>query len=214
MIPGREEVAYLVRAARWELIPLAAAPGIAFAVWAQLRPVPMPLAVVLGTSGIALGAPFVLDDPAATTLGSLPADIRRRLGLRASLAVAVSAAALGYLLAAVWTPLRFGDVAVELGGLVALSLAAGTVAAARSSTLAGISGAGSVTVLLALDSLVLSRHVLVSGGTGGGGLGWWGLTVLACGVTFGLATRDPALPSPVDALHKIRRAGWGWPRTT
>lgn len=195
--PGRGELSYLLRAARWELVAVGALPGLASAVYVHLRTGSMALAAALGVTGIAVGAAFVLDDPAATTIESVPATLRRRTTQRALLAAVAATSAFGYLAAAVWTPLRFEDVAIELAGLVALALAAGVVGARTGGpTLAGIVGAAAVTGVLLLDQLILTRRVLVSGGSGSTSTAWWLAGALAATLVFLLATRDPVAGRP------------------
>lgn len=191
-IPNREELDHLVRAARWELVAAGVLPGVVSALWIHLRGGAMPLALALGATGIAVGAAFVLDDPAATTLASAPATVRRRTTVRSVLAAAVGVSAWGYLVAVAWTPLRFDQAALELAGLVVLVLGVAALGArVGGPSLAGISGAGTAAVVLLLDQLVLTGHNLVSGGGGHGSASWWLVAGLAALVFVG-ATRDPA----------------------
>lgn len=223
VLPSRGEAIYLLRAARWQFVPLGAAVGIASAVWIHARGGPMPLAVGLGLVTIALGAAFVLDDPAATTVESVPATARRRSGLRAVLAICVAVAAFGYLTAAAWAPFRSEVAAIELAGLLAIALAVGAVAAhVDRRNAAGIAGAGAVAAVLVADQLVFTRRALVSGGAGGADdTGWWLLVVVVAALIYVRATRDPAArgtlggrcwvgvaPLPATELRRRLMSGW------
>lgn len=193
-IPSRDEIGYLLHAARWDLVAIGVIPGVVSAVWVHLRAGAMPLAVALGTSGIAVGAAFVLDDAAADTLESVPVTVRRRVTVRAGLAGALSLSAWGYLMAAVWTPLRFDHAALELAGLVVLVVGAGALGGRLGGwKIAGLSGAGVVASVLLLDEVLLARHVVVSGGGGHATATWWLAAVPVAVAAFVAATRDPAM---------------------
>lgn len=203
-VPSRTEMGYVLRAARWHLIWLGALPGFAAAAYLHLRGGPMSMALLLGTVGIGVSAGFVLDDPAATTLASVPATLRRRSSLRAILGVVAGLSTWGYLTAAVWTPLDFEHAAVELLGVLALALACGALGGRISgATSAGICGASTVLALLVLDEFLLTRYVLFGGGAAPTTSGWWLVAIAVAVLAHWIATADPAR-GPADRGGRTR----------
>ena len=196
---------YVAKATRWQLIVAGALLGAAMVAPSHVLdagPFASPhVGIALGTAGIALGAAFTLDDPAATTIAAVPVSLRRRSLLRVALAGVVAAVALSGLAFLSWQRLGFADLASQAGTLTFTGVAGAAVAGRLAGwRRPGLAGAAVVAVLLVSDGLSLLPATLLTGGdpalgdglaTGATAAMWAGLAAAtAAGLAWG--TRDPA----------------------
>lgn len=188
---GRQSIAYLLRAFRWQ--PLAVAVAVALPL-TRLGNADVNVRAVLVVALLGIGAAFAFDDSAAVTLGSSPSSLGRRRAVRVAL--------LGLLLAAAWLPLGVllaietpvglpvSDIVVVLATVVAVVLAV----AARVVTEAPTESGGAVAaafgpLFLVVASLLPARWALFP--VEGHEARWLAVLLVATGVVA-MAGRDPA----------------------
>jgi hypothetical protein len=114
----------------------------------------------LGAVLLAAGAAFALDDPAATTLASSPTPLSARRLLRLALAVGACVAAWTAMLRIAGGPARLAGagLSVEAAGMLALALAAASVAAhCVPNGLGGLAG-GPTLVSFLLAAMVVQQY--------------------------------------------------------
>jgi hypothetical protein len=114
----------------------------------------------LGAVLLAAGAAFALDDPAATTLASSPTPLSARRLLRLALAVGACVAAWTAMLRIAGGPARLAGagLSVEAAGMLALALAAASVAAHWvPNGLGGLAG-GPTLVSFLLAAMVVQQY--------------------------------------------------------
>lgn len=196
-------VRYVLRAMRWQAIAVGAALGGALITMSHLSDLgpfaSVHLGVGFGVIGIAVGAAFVLDDPAATTLQAVPTSVRRRALLRMALAGGIAGLALAGFAVAAWESLAYLDVVGQTAGLGALGIACAAVAGRLAGwQRPGIAGAAGVAAVVIADTVGLlpSERALLTGGAAVArdAAADWTWVATAAIVTVGMlwATRDPA----------------------
>ena len=193
---------YTLRAMRWQPLVAGAALGAAmiglshFIESGLLGSVH--LGIVFGTLATAVGAAFVLDDPAAATLVPVPVTLRRRTALRLMLAGLLLTLTLVGLATLAWERLAHLEMTGQAAGLTLVAIA-GSVLAGRLAgwQRPGVAGAATVTALVAADALgFLPGETLFTGGAPvtyatATLVTWTGLATCALVVTA-WATSDPA----------------------
>lgn len=203
----------VTRAISWG--PLAGGSVIALAVvvWLRVRgagTVGLIGGLRVGAVLLAAGAAFALDDPAATTLASSPTPLSTRRSLRLALALAACFAAWTTMLLVAGGPARAAaaGLSLEAAGMLAVALAAASVAAPRvANGLGGLAG-GPTLVSFLLAAMVVQQHwphwsLLAFPGTAAWEAAQLRWLILACaGSTLvGLAARDPARRLVIPRRH-------------
>ena len=164
----------------------------------------------VGAVLLASGAAFALDDPAATTLASSPTPLSARRSLRLALALAAFFAAWTTMLRVAGGPTRAAaaGLSLEAAGMLAVALAAASVAAPWvANGLGGLAG-GPTLVSFLLAAIVVQQHwpqwaLLAFPGTAAwetAQLRW--LVLAGAGSTLvGLAALDPARRLVIPRRH-------------
>lgn len=191
-----------VRSASWA--PLAGAGALALAILALGDPGVGRLR--LAAIALCVGAAFVLDDAAAATVASAPTPLWARRSLRVALALVPLAA----LWALVWWLADGASwaLSLELGAMLALTLAAAALAAQIRGD-----GRGGVAAGPALLALLAAAYLLLPARFGffpadpedplwGPAHERWALVLLAGLLGLLLASRDPAAASRIPRLHR------------
>ena len=114
----------------------------------------------IGAVLLAAGAAFALDDPAATTLASSPTPLSARRSLRLALALGACSAGWAAMLAIAGGPTHpaAAGLSVEAAGMLALALAAASVAAPWiPNGLGGLAG-GPTLVSFLLAAMIVQQH--------------------------------------------------------
>ena len=222
--PGRWSPAvgarYTLRAMRWQALVVGAALGAAVIGLSHLFEGGLlgsvHLGIVFGILATAIGAAFVLDDPAATTLTAVPVTLRRRTALRLILGLLLLLLSLVALAVVAWESLAHLAMTGQAIGLATVGIA-GSVLAGRLAgwQRPGTGGAAAVTAVVVADMLgFLPGDTLLTGGapvthTTATLATWTGLVASALVVT-GWATTDPARhPTPTRSTARRRERSFG-----
>lgn len=187
------------RAARLGVV--AAGPALGLAVLGLFSLTAHPVAPLLVLVGLVVTAPagYLLDDPAAGVLAASPTSLPRRNGLRLALGVPVLVA--GWLVIIGrshflegFAALSVGDLAVEVGGFAAFSLAVAAVAARLGDEHPGTTA--SIALVMAAAGLLVAQEALPSSWPvpllePGPHTGRWWAAVVVCLAVLVWASRDP-----------------------
>jgi fluoroquinolone transport system permease protein len=193
---------YTLRAMRWQALVGGAALGAALIGLSHLLEGGLlgsvHLAIVFAALVTAIGAAFVLDDPAAATLAPVPVTLRRRSALRAALGLMLLLLSLAAFALLAWQALAHLEMAGQAIGLATVGIA-GSVLAGRLAGWQhpGAAGAATLTAVVVADTLgFLPGEALLTGGAHvthtAATLLTWALLTSSALVAAIWATSDPA----------------------
>ena len=161
---------YTLRAMRWQALVVGAGLGAALIGLSHLLEGGLlgsvHLAIVFATLATAIGAAFVLDDPAATTLAPVPITLRRRTALRLTLGLLLLLLSLAAFTLLAFEALAHLEMAGQAIGLATIGIA-GSVLAGRLAGWQhpGAAGAATVTAVVVADTFgFLPGEALLTGG--------------------------------------------------
>lgn len=175
-----------------------AATAVATAVWLALTERPSPLLLSTAATAVAATTPFVLDDPAATTLQSSPATLRQRRAHRAALVLALLGSwwVLAVTIVSRSTAhLPLAAHTLQLTTLVAIGLAGASTTSRIGSDRAQGGTAGALAVIICFGTAFLPERSLqlVPGDPAAPDAARQLIVILAVAVTVALgASADPA----------------------
>jgi fluoroquinolone transport system permease protein len=211
---------YTLRAMRWQALVAGAALGSAVIGLSHLSEGGLlgsvHLGIVFATVAIAIGAAFILDDPAATTLAAVPVTLRLRTALRLTLGLLLLALSLAAFAVLAWEALTHLAMAGQAIGLASVGIA-GSVLAGRLAgwQRPGTGGAAAVTAAVVADMLgLLPADALLTGGASvthtTATITTWTVLLGSALLVTGWATTDPARhPTATRSTARRRERSFG-----
>ena len=210
----------MLRAMRWQALVVGAALGAALIGLSHVLEGGLlgsvHLGIVFGTLATVVGAAFVLDDPAATTLAAVPVTLRRRTTLRLTLGLLLLLLSLAAFAVLAWEALAHLEMAGQAIGLATVGIA-GSVLAGRLAGWQhpGVAGAATVAAVVVADALgFLPGEALLTGGAPVAHtiatLATWAVLVASAFVVMAWATTDPAQhPTPTRPRTRLQGRNFG-----
>lgn len=199
---------------------VAAGPALGLALVGLLSLTAHPVAPLLVLVGLVVAAPVghLLDDPAAGVVAASPTTLARRTGLRVALGAPLLVG--GWLLILDrsafldgYGRLPVGDLAVEVAGFAAFTLAVAAVALRLGDTHPGTTA--SIALVMAAAALLVAQRALPASWPvpllePGPHTGRWWFAVAVCVAVLVWASRDPCarIAPAVRGRAASRRSGW------